>query len=355
METQKQCAYNQTRGSFLGFEVDAADFTSALLDDRMTELTPRSGAGLWMVPFRGIPETSVHEPLDLVYLDQNCAVIGAVESFPIFHLSPSCPPAASVLALPNHMIVSTHTQPGDQLLVCAPEEMRQRLLTTPWPGAAAVTVRSPALWNEEPMLSREAMPAAAPALPQWDDSSRRKRPIEYVTYPDLPGIDLPDQDLPESDLPHSQQPLSASSMDHGTSKTMAPKRWFERWRSSDPAEPRKAPRESLPGLSAYFWTGGLPQKHAIRDISSTGLFVVTEERWFPGTVVRMTLTDCAQPTPERSICLHATAVRWGNDGVGLQFVLKQTGHLRSGHMPLVEGIEKNQLRHFMQLLGSACA
>ncbi len=63
--------------------------------------------------------------------------------------------------------------------------------------------------------------------------------------------------------------------------------------------------------------------HGIRDISSSGLYVVTEERWYPGTLVLMTLqrNDLGEEIAERSIAVQSRAVRWGPDGVGLQFVL----------------------------------
>jgi hypothetical protein len=52
--------------------------------------------------------------------------------------------------------------------------------------------------------------------------------------------------------------------------------------------------------------------------------VITEERWYPGTLVLMTLqlTDAGEEATERTISVHSRAVRWGKDGVGLQFVLQ---------------------------------
>src|ERR1035438_529736 len=117
MESQQHCAYNQTRGCFLGLDVVAGDFSGAVLNDWTSMLTPNSGAGLWMVPFRGIAATDVKVPLDLVYLDKDCRAIDEVEFFPTFRVSPSSPPAASILALPIHSIYSTRTQPGDQLIL----------------------------------------------------------------------------------------------------------------------------------------------------------------------------------------------------------------------------------------------
>ena len=71
---------------------------------------------------------------------------------------------------------------------------------------------------------------------------------------------------------------------------------------------------AVPGLAAYYWTGAAPKAHSIRDISSTGLYVVTEERWYPGTLILMTLQEPkGEESVEHSISVHSRAVRWGND------------------------------------------
>ena len=120
-----------------------------------------------------------------------------------------------------------------------------------------------------------------------------------------------------------------------------PQNWLQRWWSPDP---RKAPRVHTPGLAAYYWNGSSPAAHGIRDISSTGLYVVTEERWYPGTLVLMTLqrTIWARRCTERSIAVQSRAVRWGPDGVGLQFVLP-AGSARDASGQLVSGTDRKEL------------
>ena len=127
MELRRLCAYNQTRECFLGLEVASVDLSFAALQDALGKLSFKSGEGLWMSPFRGIPEKNMRVPLDLIYLDEDCRVIEVVESFPTFRVSASSPQAASVLALPTHSIYSSQTQPGDQLVLCVAEEMQHRL------------------------------------------------------------------------------------------------------------------------------------------------------------------------------------------------------------------------------------
>ena len=115
-------------------------------------------------------------------------------------------------------------------------------------------------------------------------------------------------------------------------------------------ERRRANRKSSPQLAAFFWTGAAPVEHSIRDISSTGLFLVTEERWYPGTVVMMTLQKRGEPvdSPDRSIAVQSRAVRWGEDGVGLQFVLPDPKDRKRGKNLLEEGVDRRTLERFLE-------
>ena len=223
------------------------------------------------------------------------------------------------------MIDTTSTRPGDQLILCAPEEMKRRLQRGPGAGSAAPL-------KEEPI--REG---AANVL-QWENRSRPKRP---------------DESRPNAEIPKSNPDQGKTSSDAGTRNDKPAKSWWQRLLTPDPPDLRNNSRERLPGLTAYFWTGGVPVAHDIQDVSPTGLFVVTEERWYPGTVIRMTLTDSSEPTAERSITVNATAVRWGNNGVGLQFVVNDGKSGRRGQPATIDGVDKKQLDQFLQRLRGA--
>ena len=136
-----------------------------------------------------------------------------------------------------------------------------------------------------------------------------------------------------------------SLIEPGIKAVRPPKNWLERWWSPDP---RKAPREPAPGLAAYYWNGATPKAHSVRDISPTGLYVVTEERWYPGTLVLMTLhrTDAGESVTERSVAVMSRAVRWGNDGVGLQFIPVDDRDGRKASNPAVDGANKRNSRDF---------
>jgi hypothetical protein len=97
--------------------------------------------------------------------------------------------------------------------------------------------------------------------------------------------------------------------------------WFKKLLSSDH---RKAQRMKSPLLVAYYWDGTAPMSHAIQNISSTGFYLVTKERWPLGTIVTMTLqrTDIAlgHSGTEPHIAVLSKVVRLGEDGVGFAFV-----------------------------------
>jgi len=323
MESRTHCAYNQTRECFLGLEVRAADLSSASVGELMTARSLKSGEGLWMTPFRGIPPAAVPAPLALIYLDRDRRVIDLVESFPTFQVSSSSPKPESVLALPAHSIYSSQTQPGDQLVLCVAEEMEQQLeqlsgTRSEAGAAAAADITGAALLREKPLWS------GGPGLLELESRNVQDEKVAQQAH--------------QMDL---TQP--------GTRTVRPPRNWLERWWSPDP---RKAPRSEAHGLAAYYWNGAAPVAHGIRDISASGLYVVTEERWYPGTLVLMTLqrTDCGEEVAERSIAVQSRAVRWGPDGVGLQFILAGDEDYRKGKTPMLDAAGRREFERFLEHL-----
>lgn len=320
---RSHCAYNQTREVFLGLDVTASELSYAELEDRLAEREFRSGEGLWLNPFHGIPMTGLLSPLDLIYLDEECRVIETVESYPTFLASPSRPRAQSVLVLPAHSIYSSQTQTGDQLVLCIAEEMEVRL---------------------------ERISERAPAAPPDDffDVQGAVLLREQPLWSGGPGL-LELGSRAEQDENRTPQTHEMSLIEPGIRAVRPPKNWLERWWSPDP---RKAPRESLKSLAAYYWNGSAPKGHSIRDISTTGLYVVTEERWYPGTLVLMTLqkTVAGEKIAEQSIQVMSRAVRWGNDGVGLQFVLPDDKDVPKGLNPHMDGVNRKEFTRFLQRL-----
>jgi uncharacterized membrane protein (UPF0127 family) len=335
MNSRTHCAYNQTRECFLGLEVKVVDLPALRVGELMTARPLKSGDGVWMRPFRGIPSAEMPAPLDLIYLDEDCRVIDAVESFPTFQVSSSNLRPDSVLALPAHSIYTSQTQPGDQLVICVAEEMEQQLerLT----GSRSEPVAAPAI-AQTTFTVMDATPAIAGAV------LLREKPL----WSGGPGLlELENRTDQEK---HAALPTYEMDLTPPAKKTVKqPRNWLERWWSPDP---RKAPRTPAPGLAAYYWNGTAPERHGIRDISSSGMYVVTEERWYPGTLVLMTLerNDQDEEVAEHMIAVRTRAMRWGPDGVGLQFILPDEKDQRQGKSPILDAASRKEFDRFLEQL-----
>jgi hypothetical protein len=88
------------------------------------------------------------------------------------------------------------------------------------------------------------------------------------------------------------------------------------------------PRTRWPRLVAFDSDGGPVDLRGIRDISTSGIYVMTSERWPLGSEVRMSLqrTDGLDDTSMIPITMDLRVSRWGEDGVGLEFTRADIEH-----------------------------
>jgi hypothetical protein len=105
---------------------------------------------------------------------------------------------------------------------------------------------------------------------------------------------------------------------------------------------RRAERRNSPSLAAYHWKGPLPRLNSVRDISSTGAFLLTQERWEPGEVVSLTLQRSGPVEKENAFPLQAKAVRWDDQGVAVSFLLPPGADLRLWQSPLKSADQQNE-------------
>jgi Uncharacterized conserved protein len=313
------CAYNQTRECFLALDVLATELSYINIGQILATRSFKSGEGIWLRPFHGIPTKGLFAPLDLIYLDAQFRVLEVVESFPTFQASTVIARPASVLVLPAHSIYSSQTQAGDQLILCVAEEMETRLEQLASGGEDPGVLQGAVVLREHPLWS------GGPGVVELES-----RALTIVSGKQMQAHEM-------------------SLIEPGIRAVRPPQNWLQRWWSPDP---RRAPRERAPGVAAYYWNGAAPKAHAVRDISATGLYVLTEERWYPGTLVLMTLhnSQAGEQLTERSISVLSRAVRWGNDGVGLQFVLDDDTNpqAQDGKGSQLEGVNKEELAKFLQ-------
>jgi hypothetical protein len=87
-------------------------------------------------------------------------------------------------------------------------------------------------------------------------------------------------------------------------------------------ERRRAKRIPSVSLVAHYWDGAAPVSHAVRDVSLIGLYLFTQQQWYLGTMIRMTLqrSDLPEEDKRRSIQVLVKVIRIGDDGVGCKFV-----------------------------------
>jgi hypothetical protein len=115
-----------------------------------------------------------------------------------------------------------------------------------------------------------------------------------------------------------------SALDECMPAAAAEKRaWTKSWLPPGASSNRRtAMRKRWPRLVAYDSMGSAVAVHGIRDISATGIYVMTEERWPLGAQVKMSLqrTDSIDENSRNPITVQLRVSRWGDDGVGLEFI-----------------------------------
>ena len=110
---------------------------------------------------------------------------------------------------------------------------------------------------------------------------------------------------------------------------------------------RRASRFAGTAVVAFYWDGSVPLPHPIRDISRTGMYVTTSERWYLGTLLHLTVDANSARTPGApagtvdSMMVWSKVVRHGDDGVGLEFVL-------------VKPKDKRKMAHLVETAKTLC-
>jgi hypothetical protein len=115
---------------------------------------------------------------------------------------------------------------------------------------------------------------------------------------------------------------------------------------------RRAKRYPTPNLVAYYWTGGAPFSYQVGDISATGVFLLTKERWAPGTLIQMTLQpQSGRVNNDNSICVLSEVVRWGENGSGFNFILKDYENVMNYGLQPNEALDRKTVERFLQKVG----
>jgi PilZ domain len=232
-----------------------------------------SNRGIWLKPYRGIPQAGWIPALDIVYVDKHFRVLRCIENHRQGTINPP-EIVNSALILPSGGANEACIQHGDQL------ELRDAASGLRWAGADA------GLENE----------AAAER-----DRSTKKKGLGQVFSGLLNSI-------------------------------------------GKPSTRRKAKRRAIPGLVAYFPTARTSLPRDVKNISTEGFYLLTEERWTPGTsiLVSLQIINPASQKVEAMITVPSKVVSLGPDGVGFTFDDDPT------HRNLTDVEGWAQLRNFLR-------
>lgn len=127
--------------------------------------------------------------------------------------------------------------------------------------------------------------------------------------------------------------------------------WFNKLFITDH---RRSSRSDAPPLAAYFWDGGQPVAHAIKNVSPTGFYLATEERWLLGTLIMITLqrtkTDASRP--DSTLVVMSKVVHHGKDGVGFTFVPVENATPGQQPRPGTHAADRKTLDRFLHRIAS---
>jgi hypothetical protein len=170
--------------------------------------------------------------------------------------------------------------------------------------------------------------AAAPRSPRWPREVPASKPTVKVATNGKNGI---------ADSPGDVAKLLRNKLMH----------WFKP--EVPPTDRRRSHRRYVPGMVAYYFTGGAPRAHQVADISATGFYLLTEDRWIPETMIQMTLQrPSSKGQAKRSIAVLSKIVRKGSDGVGTEFVMAhELDHRHTLDIMPKQATDKNALSRFL--------
>jgi uncharacterized protein (UPF0333 family) len=130
-------------------------------------------------------------------------------------------------------------------------------------------------------------------------------------------------------------------MDHGGTN------WLNRLFGSDR---RARVRFSSPDLVVFCWEAGESIPHSVLDASSSGMLMATDERWFPGTIIALTLQrkGAHEYDRNRAVAVKGEVVRVDKRGIGIEFIVPNVGSGAMGRHSSA-GADMKKLEDFLKL------
>jgi hypothetical protein len=165
-----------------------------------------------------------------------------------------------------------------------------------------------------------------------------------VLIKDRPRQDAATSRLAEINLIHSSTPPLEKNMTASRQKEPMMKRLM-RWLVPDQ---RVANRHTMPPVVAYLGLVRSSKEYKIGDISIAGFYMITEERWIPGTGFPVTLERTDDAASGQTLTVFSTAVRNGEDGVGFTFLHSADDDQHDGEAYGTTRLDLTKLAQFLK-------
>lgn len=158
------------------------------------------------------------------------------------------------------------------------------------------------------------------------------------------GLAVVPPPISEVSIINSSNPTLERHMTSSRPKEPLMKR-FMRWLVPDQ---RVANRHALPPLMAYLGQVRTSKVYKVGDVSVAGFFMLTEERWIPGTGFPVTLERTDEAGQGRTLTVHATVIRTTDDGVGFSFISPADEEPRTGDSAGTTRMDLSRVAQFLK-------
>jgi hypothetical protein len=107
--------------------------------------------------------------------------------------------------------------------------------------------------------------------------------------------------------------------------------------------PRAERRES-PALVAFHWDGSAPRQNHVANISSSGAYLLTNERWRNGDIVSLTLqrSGILETSNHHRFTVQAKTIRRDDKGVAVAFLMPRGSDLRLWQSTIKAGVPQTE-------------
>jgi len=111
---------------------------------------------------------------------------------------------------------------------------------------------------------------------------------------------------------------------------------------------RVANRHTLPPLTVWLGMVRSSKEYKVANVSVAGFYMLTEERWIPGTSFPVTLERTDESGAGRLLTVQATVVRVADDGVAFSFLQNVAEENADGLSSSTNRVDLTKLAQFLK-------